>query len=89
MITYYFLYLCTGLLLTFAAPIYLLPDASIPGSFAAALTLAGGYISVAAKLVPLTIAALFVVVALMVIVENTDGIFKVVKWIYTKIPGIS
>ena len=89
MITYYFLYLCTGILNGLTTPLRLLPDASIPDSFTSWLAQTGGYISIATKLMPLTIAALFVVVALIVVVENADGIFKVVKWIYTKIPGIS
>jgi hypothetical protein len=89
MITYYFLYLCTGLLSGFALPISYLPDAGIPAGFSGWLALAGGYISIATKLMPLTIAALFVVVGMIVVVENADGIFKVAKWIYTKIPGIS
>jgi hypothetical protein len=89
MITYYFLYFFTGVLNGLAAPLYYLPDASIPSSFAGWLSQTGGYISVASKLMPLTIAALFVVLGMIIIVENADGIFKVVKWIYTKIPGIS
>ena len=89
MITYYLLYLFTGIMNGIAVVVYNLPDATIPGGFAGWLTQTGGYISVATKLVPLTIAALFVVVGLMVIVENADGIFKVAKWIYTKIPGIN
>ena len=89
MITYYFLYLCTGLLAGFAAPISLLPDASIPSNITGWIAAVGGYIATATKILPLTLAAIFIVVGMMVVVENADGIFKVAKWIYTKIPGIS
>ena len=89
MITYWLLYFFTGALNGLAAPLYALPDASIPGGLSAWLAQSGGYISIATKFMPLTIAALFIVLGMIVIVENADGIFKVVKWIYTKIPGIS
>jgi len=89
MITYYLLYLCTGILNGLAATLYNLPDASLPASFTSALTNTGNYISIAFKFLPDTIAAIFTVITFIVVVENADGIFKVVKWIYTKIPGIS
>jgi uncharacterized membrane protein len=89
MITYWLLYFFTGLLDGFIVPIQYLPNASLPGGLASWLATTGGYVAIAGRLMPLTIAALFVVIGMVVIVENADGIFKVVKWIYTKIPGIS
>ena len=89
MITYYFLYLCVTIVNGFATVVYNLPNAAISSDFTGWLAATGGYIATATKLMPLTIAALFVVIALMIIVENADGIFKVVKWIYMKIPGIN
>ena len=89
MITYYLLYLVVTILNVLAYPFYNIPDAKLPGGFTGWLAAAGGYIATAAHIMPLTIAALFVVLAVIVIFENADGIFKVVKWIYTKIPGIN
>ena len=89
MITYYFLYICVTILNGIATTLYGLPNASLPSGFIGWLTQTGGYISIATTLMPLTIAALFAVLAMIIAVENADGIFKVVKWIYTKIPGIS
>ena len=89
MITYWFFYFVTGVLDGLVVPIQNLPNASLPGGLSAWLSATGGYIALAGSIAPLTIAALFVVIGMVVIVENADGIFKVVKWIYTKIPGIS
>ena len=89
MITYYFLYICVTILNGLAYPFYSLPNATLPGNFTTWLSLAGGYIATAYHLMPFTIAALLIVVGVMVAFENADGIFKVVKWIYTKIPGIN
>jgi hypothetical protein len=89
MITYWIFYFITGILDGLVLPIQNLPNASLPGGLSSWLSETGGYIALATKIAPLTIAALFVVLTMVVVVENTDGIFKVVKWIYTKIPGIS
>lgn len=89
MITYYFLYAWTGILNGIAATIYALPDATIPTQFSAWLATTGGYLAIATKFLPLTIAALLIAIGMMLAVENADGIFKVVKWVYSKIPGIS
>jgi hypothetical protein len=89
MITYYFLVIITGILDLIATPISQLPNASLPSSLTAGLSSAGGYIAIVGTLFPLTVVALFGSLTIMVVVENADAIFKVVKWVYTKIPGIS
>jgi len=89
MITYWFFALVLGILDAILYPISFLPDASLPSSLTDGLAAAGNYISIAGHLVPFTITAVFGALVLMGIVENGDAIFKVVKWVYTKIPGIN
>jgi hypothetical protein len=89
MILYWFLYFCTGVLNGLAVPITNLPNATLPDGVISWITTTGGYLALAGHVMPATIAALVVVIGMVLVIKNADGIFKVVKWIYTKIPGIS
>ena len=58
MITYWFFYFVTGVLDGLVVPIQNLPNASLPGGLSAWLSATGGYIALAGRIAPLTIAAL-------------------------------
>jgi len=78
---FYFIY---GLL----SPFLLLPDVSLPTSFTSSVATASSTLGVFSVAFPNTLVALIGVVGVYLIVEGSIATFKVVKWVYTKIPGV-
>ena len=79
MITYAILIILTGLLNGIASPLTNLPDASLPATINAGVVAVGTYLGIAWEVAPLTVVALIAALAVVIIVENGDAIFKVVK----------
>ena len=89
MITYYLVIILLTLLGGFLTPLSYLPDASLPSSIANSLTTIGSFTGLIWWVMPLSLTALVGSVAIIVATENWIAIYKVVKWIYSKIPGVS
>ena len=62
-----------------------LPTSAISASILAA----NSYIAVIGQFLPLTIGSLVLMVGALLLVEFYIGTYKLIKWVYTKIPGVS
>lgn len=78
---YYFLYGILG-------PFLLLPDVALPESFTSAISTATHYLGIVNSILPLTTVALSAGIGIFLAIEIGINTFKIVKWVYTKIPGI-
>lgn len=89
MIPYYALYIVLGIIGFLLQPISLLPDVVLDPNITNALAQAGQFMNVIGAVIPLTLGALLVAVAGMVTISLAIFGYKFIKWIYTKIPGVS
>lgn len=69
------------------APITLLPDVSLDSSVTTAIAVASGWLGAINQIMPL--ATIFMVFGLVLVVENTHFVYKLIRWVYQKIPGIN
>ena len=70
-------------------PFTLLPDATLPSQVSTSITSIAGFMGLVWKFFPLTFTALVGAVVIIVATENWVAIYKVVRWVYQKIPGVS
>lgn len=89
MITYTLLLIVIGILGLIASPISLLPDAVLPAGITAALSTIGYWFWIVWSTAPLTLAAIFAALVIVIGVETKIFSYKVVRWIYQKVPGIN
>jgi hypothetical protein len=89
MITYWLLYFVATVVLGFLYPISFLPAASLPDMVNNSISGIASFIGLVWKFFPLTFAALIAAVVFIVVVENYVLIYKVIRWVYQKIPGVS
>ena len=89
MITYYVLLFLAGVLLGITSPLRLLPDVVLPDQIASAIANISSFVGLVWKLFPITLLALVGAIATIVVVENWVMIYKVIRWVYQKIPGIN
>jgi hypothetical protein len=87
MITYYLILIFLYLLGLIVSPLRLLPIASLSVNLTGTLTSAGNYLALFDIFLP--IATLFTVFGIVIVIEGAYFTYKAVKWVYTKIPGIS
>jgi len=69
------------------SPILFLPDVSLNSAIPSALAAAGAWLGLANEVLPL--ATMLIVFGTILVVENTHFGYKVLKWIYQKIPGVN
>jgi len=72
-----------------ATPITLLPNYVMAPALLANLETARSYLAIAFTVIPATTIALVSAMIFVVVFEASFGTFKVVKWFYKKVPGIS
>jgi hypothetical protein len=89
MILYYILIILIGLLNWIALPISALPDVSLPANLAAAITASSTMLSVFYQIVPFMLTALAGILGALIVFELAIWSYKLVKWVYSKIPGIN
>lgn len=89
MIVYWLLYFIAGVLLGLTSPLRILPDATLPAAINSSITSIAGFIGLVWKFMPLTFTALVAAVLVIVLAENWIMVYKVIRWIYKKIPGIT
>jgi hypothetical protein len=87
MITYWILQIFVYLLSLITAPLLLLPVASLSVDLTGTLTTAGNYLALFDIFLP--VAMLLTVFGIVVSVEGGYFSYKVVRWIYNKIPGVN
>jgi len=88
MIPYYLLILLIYLFALLIAPLTLLPNASLPATFATGL-IAGQDLGMIWSVAPYTFTALIAAIVVVVGVETHIFSYKAIRWIYQKIPGIN
>lgn len=80
------MYLFYYTILFIASPLLLLPDVTLSSNVTSAITSAGNYLSIVNSVVP--VSSLVAIILLMVSIDTGIFTYKIVKWLYTKIPGI-
>jgi hypothetical protein len=68
-------------------PILLLPDVSLNSNVPTAIATASGWLGLINQILPL--ATMLAVFGIVLIVENTHFGYKLIRWIYQKIPGVN
>jgi hypothetical protein len=89
MITYWLLLFVAGVLLGATSPLRILPDAALPAVVNSAITNISGFLSLVWVFFPLTFTALVGAIVIIVVTENWIFIYKIIRWTYRKIPGVS
>jgi hypothetical protein len=87
MIVYWILKIFVYLLSLITAPLLLLPTASLSVNLTGTLTTAGNYLALFDIFLP--VGTLLTVFGIIVSIEAGYFSYKVVKWIYNKIPGVT
>jgi len=81
------LYTIYYFVLGITAPFRLLPDVSLPEGVSAALTSAGSYLSILDAVIPVD--TLLSVLGAFLVVETAIFTYKLIKWVYVKVPGVN
>jgi hypothetical protein len=89
MITYYLLIILLNLLALIVSPISALQDVVLPVNIASSISSAGAYLSLFYGFLPNTLTALVWIMSSYVFFELAIWAYKMIKWIYIKIPGIN
>jgi hypothetical protein len=87
MITSAILYLLYGFVWAITSPFRLLPDVALSSNITSAIASANTTLAPLAVVLPL--GSLAGVLIIFLSVEGAIAIFKIIKWVYTKIPGIN
>lgn len=87
MIVSLLLYIIYYFVLFILTPLRLFPDVSLPAGVLSAITTAGTYLALVSQVIPLT--DLLGAFAASIVIENYHFVYKVIKWIYNKIPGVN
>lgn len=87
MITALLLLILYGTLILITAPIRFLPDATLPGFITGTFTEVAGYVSSMNAIFP--VGEVLIVIGFVILIEAGLFLFKLIRWIYKKIPTIS
>ena len=71
------------------SPLLLLPVATLPSGITSALGQVGSITAIFNLVVPGLISELFSIIVLFVGIEGGIFLYKGIKWIYNKIPGVN
>jgi len=89
MISYFLLIILLGILNVIIFPITFLPDVSLDPSIATSIATVGQYLWTIWTVLPLTIVTLLAILVIVVGVETHIFSYKLIKWVYNKIPGVN
>jgi len=89
MITYTLLLLVEGVVIILTRPFTVLPDVSLPAGVTSALATIGGWFGLIWGAIPLTLLSLFAAIGTIIVIENNIAIYKLARWVYSKIPGVN
>ena len=87
MITSWILYLLYKFIYFITLPLALLPDVSLPSNLTSAIAQASSGLAIIDVAVP--VATITAILALVLIIESGFFLYKTIRWIYSKIPGIN
>lgn len=87
MILYFILQGLISLLYFIITPILALPDVTLPNFILSNIQMAGNWISIFNNFLP--IENIIIIIASFLSIETLLFAYKVIKWIYIKIPGIN
>ena len=76
-----------GILTVVSSPLLLLDNVTTNSSIVSAITQAGGYIQPLSIVVPLD--TLRNIIIIFTLFETWYGIYKIIRWVYRKIPGVT
>lgn len=65
----------------------ILPDVSLPGDIATAANTASNYLANLDQIFP--VSTLLAVLLLVLVVETAILFYKLIRWVYNKIPGVN
>lgn len=89
MITYYFIVVLLGALQAVVLPMTILPDITFSTSLNSSLSGMGASIHVFSLVLPATVPTIFAIFVSFIGIEAGILGFKLIKWVYSKIPGIN
>ena len=89
MIVYWVLVILIWAIAGIVFPLTFLPDAQLPDFVNSSITQISGFIGMVWKFMPLSFVALIAAVGAIVITENWILIYKIIRWVYQKIPGVN
>jgi hypothetical protein len=87
MVTYFILLILIGIIQIVILPITFLPDVALPLVMLASITAAAGFIGILDMVLP--ISTIFAIFTFYIGVEIGIFTYKIIKWIYSKIPGVN
>ncbi len=87
MITSGIFYALYAVIVLITLPIRALPDATLPADFSNAIANASSALSSLNVVIP--VSSLAAIIALFIIIEGTIFTYKIIRWVYQKIPGIN
>lgn len=84
MITNGFLYLIFGIVWAITAPLRLLDDTSLPEGISSAIVSMGGYLTSTNQVLP--VATIISVLGIILLVETSIFVYKVIMWLIRRLP---
>jgi len=89
MITYFLIVIFYALIATILSPLLLLPDVALDSQMGSSIATIGSYFGMIWSTIPLTLTALVASIVIIVVAENHIFFYKLIRWFYRKIPGVS
>lgn len=89
MLTNALLYLIAGWVGTFGLTLFAFGDISANSSVVSAISTAQGYLHVAYNVLPSTTTAVIACFGVLIAFEISLTVYRLIKWGYSKIPGIT
>jgi len=81
---YWLLY---GIVIAATAPLTALPDATLPAGLTAAISSAGGALAAVDTIAP--VSTIVAVIVYWATLEAAILTYQLIRWVYSKIPGVS
>lgn len=89
MITYFVVVVILNIIGVILAPLTGLPDVSLPANISSNLATIGHWFGLIWGVIPLTLVALFAALTVIIGIETKIFSYKLIRWVYSKIPGVN
>jgi hypothetical protein len=87
MITNAILYILYGFIYLITAPIRLFSDVSLPAAINDSISSIGSNLALLNQVIP--VSTIITILGIMLAIESAIFIYKGIRWIYNKIPGVN